>query len=87
MTASWAAPCIPPCRRGRGYTTLGIKVNFLHAVTDATGPVTAEGLVVHAGRQAGMAESRLTDAAGRLYATASTTCLVFDLPKAPASQQ
>ena len=66
--------------RGRGYTTLEIKVNFLRAVTDATGVVSAEGRVVHAGRQAAVAEARLTDSAGKLYATASTTCLVFDLP-------
>lgn len=67
---------------GRGYTTLEIKVNYLRAVGEATGTVSAEGLVVHAGRQAAAAEGRLTDAAGKLYATASTTCLVFDLPAA-----
>ncbi len=66
--------------RGRGYTTLEIKVNYLRPVTEATGVVSAEGRVVHAGRQAAVAEARLTDAAGKLYATASTTCLVFDLP-------
>ncbi len=70
--------------QGRGYTTLEIKVNFLRAVTEATGPVSAEGLVVHGGRQAAVAEGRLRDAAGRVYATASTTCLVFDLPTASA---
>lgn len=36
---------------------------------------------MHAGRQAAGAEARLTDAAGKLYATATTTCLVFDLPE------
>jgi putative MATE family efflux protein len=35
--------------KGRGYTTLEIKVNYLRAITDAVGPVTAEGRVVHAG--------------------------------------
>ena len=72
--------------QGRGYTTLEIKVNYLRAITDATGEVTAEGWVVHAGRQAAMAEARLTDAAGKLYATASTTCLVFDLPAAASGR-
>lgn len=67
---------------GRGYTTLEIKVNYLRAITDGTGEVTAEGWVVHAGRQAAMAEGRLVDARGRVYATASTTCLVFDRPGA-----
>lgn len=68
--------------QGRGYTTLEIKVNYLRTVGEATGVVSAEGQVVHAGRQAAVAEGRLTDTAGKLYATASTTCLLFDLPTA-----
>ena len=70
--------------QGRGYTTLEIKVNYVRAVTDAAGMVSAEGRVVHVGRQTAVAEARLTDAAGKLYATANTTCLVFDLPDAGA---
>ena len=66
--------------RGRGYTTLEIKVNYLRAVTEAVGELTAEGRVVHAGRRSAVAEARVSDARGRLCATASTTCLVFDLP-------
>lgn len=61
---------------GRGYTTLEIKVNFVRAVTDASGRVVGEGRVAHLGRQTAVADARLTDEAGRLYATASTTCLV-----------
>jgi len=71
---------------GRGYTTLEIKVNYLRAITDATGEVTAEGRVVHAGRQAVVAEGRVVDAHGRVHATASTTCLVFDRPAVAASR-
>ena len=74
-----------PLPQGRGYTTLEIKVNYLRAVTDRTGTVSAEGRVTQAGRNAAFAEARLTDAAGKLYATASTTCLVFDLPSQPSS--
>ena len=65
---------------GRGYTTLEFKMNFLRPVNDRTGLMTAAGNVVHAGRQSAVAEGRLTDAQGKLYATASTTCLVFDVP-------
>ncbi|SEC32728.1 uncharacterized domain 1-containing protein [Rhizobiales bacterium GAS191] len=66
---------LPP---GQAYTTLEIKVNYVRAVTDATGEVTAEGRLVHGGRRSAVAEATLTDAAGRLYATASTTCLVLE---------
>ncbi len=64
---------------GRGYTTLEIKVNYLRAVTPASGELVAEGTVVQSGRHTAVAEARVTDAAGRVCAIASTTCLVFDL--------
>ena len=67
---------------GRGYTTLEIKVNYIRAVTEASGLITAVGRVVHGGRQMAAADARAVDAAGRLVATASTTCLLFDLPRA-----
>ncbi|GAN47270.1 MULTISPECIES: PaaI family thioesterase [Methylobacterium] len=67
---------------GRGYTTLEFKLNFLRAATERSGLLTAVGQVVHAGRQQAVAEGRLSDASDRLVATASTTCLLFDLPGA-----
>ena len=62
---------------GVGYTTLEIKVNMVRALTVSTGTVTADGRVVHAGRRTAIAEGRLTDAAGALYALATTTCLIL----------
>lgn len=71
---------------GRGYTTLEIKVNYVRGLTEAVGSVRGIGKVVHAGRQTAVAEARAVDAAGRLYATATTTCLVFDIsPGRPTS--
>ncbi|MBB2960936.1 PaaI family thioesterase [Methylobacterium sp. R2-1] len=70
---------------GRGYTTLEFKVNFLRAATERSGLLTAVGEVVHAGRQQAVAEARLSDASGRLLATASTTCLLFNLPDGRSS--
>jgi uncharacterized protein (TIGR00369 family) len=65
-------------KAGQGYTTLELKVAYHRAMTKETGPVRAEGRVVQAGRRAAFAEGRLTDAQGRLYATATSTLLVFD---------
>ena len=70
---------LPP---GRGYTTLEIKVNYVRAMSEQTGQVRAEGTVVHAGRSTAVAEGRLVDGTGRVYASGSTTCLLFDLPAA-----
>jgi uncharacterized protein (TIGR00369 family) len=65
---------------GRGYISLEIKVNYVRAVTAGSGELTAEGRIVHGGRRSAVAEGTVVDARGRLCATASTTCLVFDLP-------
>ena len=62
---------------GQAYTTLEFKINFLRAMTDKVGPVRAEGTTIQVGKQIGIAEGRLYDAAGKLYAHATTTCLIF----------
>lgn len=62
---------------GTGYTTLEIKVNYLRSITSETGPVTCEGTVIHLGGRIATAEARLTDATGKLYAHATTTCMLF----------
>jgi len=65
---------------GRGYTTLELKLNLVRALTDAVPLVRAEGRVLHAGRQVATAEGRLVGPDDRLYAHATTTCLLFDRP-------
>ena len=62
---------------GKGYTTLEIKANLVRAVTLQTGPIRAIGKIVHMGRQTATAEGRLEDAAGKLYAHATTTCIIL----------
>ncbi len=67
---------------GKGYTTLELKVNLVRAITMKTGPMRAEGKIIHAGSRVGTAEGRLVDAEGRVYAHGTTTCMIFDLPAA-----
>ena len=62
----------------QGFTTLELKVSYHRAMTHATGPVRAEAKVVTMGRRTAFTEATLTDAAGRLYATATSTLLVFE---------
>jgi uncharacterized protein (TIGR00369 family) len=64
-----------------GYTTLEFKVSFIRGMTKDTGPVRTEGRILNVGRRAATAEARITDAKGRLLAHATTTCLVFEIPK------
>jgi uncharacterized protein (TIGR00369 family) len=62
----------------QGYTTLELKVSYHKAITTETGPMRAEGKVLSVGRRAAFAEARLIDATGRLYASATSTLLVFE---------
>lgn len=62
---------------GVGYTTLELKVNIVKAIGKDTGYLRAEARLIHAGRSTAVAEARLVDAAGKLYAHATTTCLIL----------
>lgn len=66
---------------GRGYTTAELSVNYVRGLTPKIQRVRAEGKVIHCGRQLATAEARLVGADGTLYAHATTTCLVFEMPK------
>ncbi|RDK02286.1 PaaI family thioesterase [Paraburkholderia lacunae] len=68
---------MPP---GRSYTTAELSVNYVKAVTPRAQRVRAEGKVIHCGRQLATAEARLVGPDGTLYAHATTTCLVFEIP-------
>jgi uncharacterized protein (TIGR00369 family) len=64
-------------KRGDVWTTLELKLNYVRAMTAESGPVRAEGRIIHRGRSVATSEGDLKDAAGRLYAHATTTCMIF----------
>jgi uncharacterized protein (TIGR00369 family) len=68
---------------GKGFTTLELKVNMVRPLNDQVPLVRAEGKVIHAGRQVATAEGRIVGPDGKLYAHATTTCLIFDHPQKP----
>ncbi len=70
--------------RGQAYTTVELKVNFVRPPLESTGEMRAEGRVIHMGARIATAEGRLTDAAGKLYAHGTVTCMVFPMPSAKA---
>lgn len=63
---------------GQSMTTLELKVAYHRAMTDATGKVRAEGVVLSIGRRVAFVEAKLTDTKGRLLASATSTLLVID---------
>ena len=62
---------------GRAYTTAELSVNIVRSASHKSGPLRAIGTVIHCGKQLATAEGRIVDAGGKLYAHATTTCLVF----------
>ena len=62
----------------QAYTTLELKIAYHKAVTRDVHLLRAEGKVLSFGRRAAFAEARLVDGEGRLYASATSTLLVFE---------
>jgi uncharacterized protein (TIGR00369 family) len=75
-TASGAA-IFSTLAKGETWTTLELKLNFVRPLTHETGAIRADGRVIHRGRTVATAEGDLKDSAGRLYAHATTTCMIF----------
>lgn len=65
---------LPP---GVGYTTAELHVNLVRAIQGDSPVLRATAHVLHRGRTLRTAECKLTDASGKLYAHATTTCVVL----------
>jgi uncharacterized protein (TIGR00369 family) len=62
---------------GGGYTTLEAKTHLVRPISSSTGRLRAIGKLLHLGKRVATAEGRLEDAQGKLYAHATTTCLIL----------
>ena len=62
----------------QAYTTLELKIAYHKAILADTGLLRAEGRIVSIGRRAAFSEGRIVDREGRLYASATSTLLVFE---------
>lgn len=63
--------------KGQGFSSIEIKVSYLKGVQQSSGLLTATGKVVKSGSRVAFAEAAVTDSAGALVATASSTLLIF----------
>ncbi len=63
--------------KGDAWTTLELTLNLVRPINKDTGTVRAEGRIIHRGRTVATAEGTVKDKAGKLYAHATTTCMVF----------
>lgn len=62
---------------GIGYTSVDLNVRYLRPITHASGLLRATGRVVKGGRRVIFTEGDLTDAAGTVLATATSSLLVL----------
>ncbi|MDX3234998.1 PaaI family thioesterase [Streptomyces sp. ME03-5709C] len=65
---------------GMGYTSLDLNLKFLRPITVGTGKVRALGTVLNHGRRTALAQAELFDAADRLLAHATSSCMLFPVP-------
>jgi uncharacterized protein (TIGR00369 family) len=66
---------------GMALTTLEVKVNYLRPIVSETGIMRCEGSLIHKGSRTAVAEAKMLDTKGLLYAYAVSTCLIFEAVK------
>jgi uncharacterized protein (TIGR00369 family) len=75
--------------RGVAVITSEISISFVRPAMPSSERIVARGSAIHVGRQQGLSEARVEDAAGRLLAHATSRCLLrplpFDPPPPPSS--
>jgi uncharacterized protein (TIGR00369 family) len=68
------------CPAGVAYTSQTLEIKYLRPILRDTGAVRAESVVIHKGRKTATAEAKLTSVeTGKLLATGTSTCLLFEL--------
>ena len=63
--------------------TMELHINYIRPITVATGRVRCSGEIVHVGKRSAIAEGRLVDNDGKLYAHATGTFVISELPDLP----
>lgn len=79
LDSACGCACHTKLQAGQGYTTVEIKVAYHRPISKDTGLLRAEGRVISIGRKAAFTEAKLVDAKGKLYASATSTLLIFPL--------
>jgi uncharacterized protein (TIGR00369 family) len=66
---------------GVGYTSIDLNVSYTRPVTRDSGALRAVGTVVKPGRRVAFSQAEIFDAAGKVVAAATSSCLI--MPGAP----
>jgi uncharacterized protein (TIGR00369 family) len=63
---------------GRSFTTLELKIYYTRPLRREVGEVRCEATVIYTGSRTAIAEARVVDSAGKIYAHGTTTCIVVE---------
>ncbi|MBW2514835.1 MAG: PaaI family thioesterase [Deltaproteobacteria bacterium] len=75
MTAAVMTLLLP----GKACSTLELKVNFIRPVSSRTGAIRSKANILHAGKQVATVKGCILDGNEKLYAHATSTCLIITL--------
>ena len=62
---------------GVGYTSIDLNVSYTRRITSESGTLRAVGTIVKPGRRVAFCQAEIRDAAGRVVATATSSCLIM----------
>jgi uncharacterized protein (TIGR00369 family) len=62
---------------GVSYTSVDLAVKFIRPITSDTGRLICAGTVEHLGSRIALAQARLTSPEGKLFAHATSNCLII----------
>jgi uncharacterized protein (TIGR00369 family) len=80
LDSAMATAVLTTLPKSRHCTTLQLSVNTMRGIKPGVAVLYAEGRADHVASKAASASGVLLDDAGKVYAKAMTTCVVYDLP-------
>lgn len=66
---------------GRVFTTIDLQIHYTRALRREAGELRCTATVVHVGSRTATSEGRIVDAAGKVYAHGTTTCMLVEPPR------
>jgi uncharacterized protein (TIGR00369 family) len=66
---------------GRVFTTIDLQIHYTRPLRRDAGELRCTATVVHAGSRTATSEGRIVDAAGKVYAHGTTTCILVEPPR------
>ena len=60
------------------FVSLELNAAYFHPVSAESGLMRCEGAIIHSGNRIVVAEARMMDGPGTLYARAASTCMILD---------